>query len=121
MLEYRIIESRIKTINVDFELLPEKQTSIDAKVNATMKIPGDININRVLFEITFEAEEKIQNQKFIFAIGDVIIEFKERPDYDKISQEDYPTIAMKDIVRKIDTIVSEMGFANLSFSNNEET
>lgn len=120
MLEYKIFESRINTINIDFNLLQNEKTAIDAKANATMKIPTDTNINRVLFEITFEAEEKEQNRRFILIVGEVILEFAEKPDYDKVSQGEYPIIAMNDIVNKADEIISNMGYPDFKFSANEE-
>ncbi len=120
MLEYKIFESRINTINIDFNLLQNEQTAIEAKANATMKIPNDTNVNRVLFEITFEAEEKERNQRFLLIVGEVILEFAEKPDYDKVPQGEYPIIAMKNIVNKADEIISNMGYPDFKFSTNEE-
>ncbi len=121
MLEYKIIESRLKNINIDFVLLPKEPVEIEADVNAIMKVPGDKNINRVLFEITFKATEKKQISEFIVAGGEVVVEFNEKPDYDKVSQGEYPTIAMKELVKKIDDVIADMNFMQLSFSNNDET
>lgn len=118
MLDYKIIESRLKNISIDFGLLPRKPVEIEVNVNTIMKVPGDVNLNRVLFEITFKATEKEQNSEFIIAVGEVVIEFNKKPDYDKISQDEYPTIAMKELAKKIDDIIDDMNFMQLSFSDN---
>lgn len=116
MLEYKIIESKIQKIKIDYTLIKEEQVSIEAKATAKMKIPKDKESKRVLFEITFEAEEKTNNNRFIEATGMVIFEFYGTPDYQNIPKEEYPNIAMKNIVNKIDNILCAMGFDNFKFS-----